>query len=89
MREKITENLNCKYAVTCNSGTSAIFIALHALDLKKGDKIIMPSINFVATYNVAKLLGAKVYLADVDKYTGQMRPQDVEDCCKRFGIKKF
>lgn len=87
--KKITEKLNCKYAVTCNSGTSAIFIALHALNLKKGDKIIMPSINFVATYNVAKLLGAKVYLADVDKYTGQMRPKDVEDCCKRFGIKNF
>ena len=38
---------------------------------------------------MAKLLGAKVYLADVDKYTGQMRPEDIEDCCKKFGIKNF
>ena len=87
--KKISNYLNCKYATTCNSGTSAIFIALHALNLKKGDKIIMPSINFIASYNVAKLLGAKVYLADVNKYTGQMHPEDVENCCKKFGIKNF
>ena len=87
--KKLSDFLNCEYAVTCNSGTSAIFIALHSLNLKKGDKIIMPSINFIASYNAAKLLGAKIYLADVDKSTGQMRPQDVDDCCKKFRIKKF
>ena len=49
----------------------------------------MPTINFVASYNVAKLFGAKVFLADVDKNTGQMSPQNVEDCCKKFKIKKI
>jgi len=87
--KKINEFLNCKYSITCNSGTSAIFIALHALNIKKDDKIIMPSINFISSYSVAKFLGAKVYLADVDKFTGQMRPEDVENCCKKFGIKNF
>ena len=65
--------------------TAALFIALSALNIKKGDKIIMPSINFIASYSVAKFLGAKVYLSDVDRYTGQMRPKDVEYCCKKFG----
>ena len=87
--KKINKFLSCKYSITCNSGTSAIFISLNALNLKKGDIIIMPSINFVASYNAAKLLGAEVYLADVDKFTGQMRPEDVENCCKKFGIKNF
>ena len=86
---EIKEYLGCRYSLTCNSGTSAIFIALHSLGIKKNDKIIMPCINFVASFNVAKFLGAKVYLADVNKYTGQMRPQDVENCCKKFNIKKF
>ena len=40
----------------------------------------MPSINFVASYNVAKLFGANVFLADVNKYTGQMSPDDVIAC---------
>ncbi len=87
--KKIKNFLNCKYSLTCNSGTSALFIALSALNIKKGDKIIMPSINFIASYSVAKFLGAKVYLSDVDRYTGQMRPKDVEYCCKKFGIKNF
>ena len=86
---KIKKFLNCKYSLTCNSGTSALFIALSAIDTNRGDIIIMPSINFIASYSIAKFLGAKVYLCDVDKYTGQMRPEDVEFCCKKFGIDNF
>lgn len=87
--KEISKFLECKYSITCNSGTSALFIALNVLNLKKGDKIIMPSINFIASYSVAKLIGVKVYLADVDRFTGQMRPEDVENCCKKFRIKNF
>ncbi len=87
--KKISKFLNCRYSIACNSGTSAIFIALNALNLNKGDILIMPSINFISSYNAAKILGAKVYLADVDRFTGQMRPEDVENCCKKFGIKNF
>lgn len=86
--KKISSFLNCKYATTCNSGTSAIYLSFLAIDLKKNDNIIMPAINFVASYNLAKTLGANVYLADVDKFTGQMTPDDIENCCKKFKIKK-
>ena len=44
--------------------------------------------KFVASFNVAKFL-VKVYLADVNKYTGQMRPQDVENCCKNLILKSL
>tara|TARA_B100001093_G_C26659951_1_gene941298 strand:- start:2 stop:886 length:885 start_codon:yes stop_codon:yes gene_type:complete len=37
---------------------------------------------------MAKFLGAKIYLADVDYENGQMSPQNVLDCCKKFKIKK-
>ena len=33
--KKIKNFLNCKYSLTCNSGTSALFIALSALNIKK------------------------------------------------------
>ena len=33
--EKINNYLGCKYSTTCNSGTSAIFIALQSIELKK------------------------------------------------------
>lgn len=77
-----------RYASVCNSGTSALCLAMLSIGIKKGDVIIMPSMTFVASYNIAKLLGAKVFLADVDKSTGQMTPEDVANCCKKFNLKK-
>ena len=49
----------------------------------------MPAINFVSSYNVVKILGANIFLADVDKFTGQMRPGDVYDCVKKNNLKKI
>ena len=86
--DKINKFLRCKYSTVCNSGTSALYLALSAIGVKKKDKIIMPSINFIASYNISKLLGAEVYLADVDKFTGQMKPQDVLSCIKKYKLKK-
>ena len=48
----------------------------------------MPSVNFIASYNVAKLFNAKVYLADVNQNTGQMSPDHVDECCKKYNLKK-
>jgi len=81
--------LKCNYAVSCNSGTSALFLALSSIGLKKNDNLIMPAINFVSSYNVVKILGANIFLADVDKFTGQMRPGDVYDCVKKNNLKKI
>jgi len=78
--KKINKFLKCKYSTVCNSGTSAIFLAMQAIRLKKNDIVIMPAINFIASHNVANLFGAKIYLADVNKDTGQMSPKNVEDC---------
>ena len=49
----------------------------------------MPSITFIASYNMASFIGAKIYLADVNKISGQMSPEDVERCCKKFKLKKI
>ena len=32
----------------------------------------MPAINFIAAYNIAKSMDLKVYLVDVNEYTGQI-----------------
>jgi len=87
--KKITKYLNCKYSIVCNSGTSAIYLALKAINLKNNDIVVMPSVNFISAYNMSKLLGAKVYLSDVNSMTGQMSPTDLENCCKKFKIKKI
>ena len=43
----------------------------------------MPAINFIAGYNMARLMNAKIFLADVDPLTGQMTPKTLLDCIKK------
>lgn len=87
--KKIKNYFKSKYALVCNSGTSAIFLALSAIGVKKGDIVVMPAINFISSFNISKLLGAKIYLADVDKFTGQVTPESIEQCFKKFNLKKI
>jgi dTDP-4-amino-4,6-dideoxygalactose transaminase len=86
---KISQFLKVKYTASCNSGTSAIHLALMAIDLKKNDVIIMPTINFIAAYNMASLMNAKIFLADVDPLTGQMTPEKLLECIKNNKLKKI
>jgi len=86
---KISKFLKAKFALSCSSGTAALHLALMAVELKEDDVIIMPSINFIAAYNMAKLLKAKIFLADVDYLTGQMTPETLLACIKNYKLKKI
>ena len=83
------KKIHAKYALACNSGTSAILLAYLAIGVKKGDIIIMPAVNFIAAANMAKSLGVKVYLADIDSSTGQITQETVLTCIKNNNIKKI
>ena len=63
---KIKKILKTKYVVSTTSGTSAIFLALKTLNLKKDDEVIVPNITFPATANAVKMSGAKLVLADIN-----------------------
>ena len=52
--KNISKFLNVKHSLTCNSGTSAIQLAFMGISLKKNDIVIMPAINFIAAYNMAR-----------------------------------
>ena len=71
------------HAVCCASGTAALHIAALALDLGLGDRVVVPSITFVATANAIRYVGAEVIFADVDPDTGLMRPQDFDAALDR------
>lgn len=65
---EISKINNSKYAVTFNSGTSALIAMYEALNLK-GSEIIAPSFTFIATVNAILLAGAKVKFCDIEKDT--------------------
>lgn len=87
--KKISNLLKCKYVSSCSNGTSAIHLALLAIDIKKNDVVIMPAINFVAAYSMSTYMGARIYLADVDSVSGQMTQKTLIECIKKNSLKKI
>ena len=81
--EKFEKNfakyLNMKYALCTNSATSALFAAFSALELKKNDEIIVPSLTFHATASPLSQLSATPVLCDCEIDTGNISPQDIEN----------
>ena len=89
LENQLKKKLNVKYVSSCNSGTAAIHLALLAIGLKQGDIVVMPTINFIASYNLCKSMGAKIILADVDKFTGQMKSHHVINQIKKIKKKNI
>ena len=87
--EKIKKYFNSKYVLSCTSGTSALDLSIRSIDLKVGEVVIMPAVTFIASYNISFLLGARVYLADIDSLTGQMTPKTIQDCIKKNKLRKI
>jgi len=87
--DKVSSFLRVKYALSCINGTAALHLAFMAINLKKNDVVIMPAVNFVASYSMAKFMNAKIYLADVDSLTGQMSPRTLLDCINKNKIKRI
>jgi len=56
-----------KYAVSCNSGTSALHLALIALKIGLGDEVIVPDFTMVACGFSVAYTGAKVVTVDCDE----------------------
>jgi CDP-6-deoxy-D-xylo-4-hexulose-3-dehydrase len=63
--EKIAKRFGKKYGVFVNSGSSACLLALAALDLPKGCKIITPACTFSTTLAPIIQLGYKPVFVDV------------------------
>ena len=62
-------------------------MAFKAIGLKKGDNIIIPSVNFIAAFSMAKKFDANIFLSDVDPITGQMNEENL-GVYKKNNLKK-
>lgn len=70
------------HGLMCNSGTSALHIALGALKerhgWRDGDEVLVPAITFVATANVALFNNLRPVFVDVEPRYYTMDPADIE-----------
>jgi len=78
-----SDYLNAKFCLTVNSCTSALHLSILALDLKDDEKIIVPSLSFMATANVVLMANKKIVFCDIDKETGLIDLNIVEDLLKK------
>ena len=64
------------YALGVTSGSSALKVALAAMDICPGDEIIVPAFTFIATYEAVIEAGAIPVMADIDESLN-LDPQDI------------
>jgi len=75
--------IGTKYALGVGSGTDALTFALRALDIKKGDEVIVPSFTFTATALAVVHIGATPVFADVEEDTFNLDPRSVAQALSR------
>jgi len=63
---KITKN---KYSLAVQSGTAALHLALKSLDVKNGDRVIVPNYTCVSNLSSVSQCGAKAILVDIEEDT--------------------
>ena len=83
-----SEFTKVKYAKAVTSCTTALHLALIALGVGRGDKVIVPSFTYVASANAIEYVGAEVVLCDIDLRTFNIDVDALETLLKRHdGIK--
>jgi perosamine synthetase len=75
--EAFAARLGIGHVIATASGTSALELALRALDVVAGDEVIVPALTFVAPAAAVALVGAIPVIADVTAETWTLDPQDV------------
>ncbi len=65
--KKIKYLTKAKYVILTSTGTSALHLALLALNIKKNDEVLMPSLNYIASANATLYCGAIPHFIDVDE----------------------
>lgn len=67
-----------KYALTTNSGTAALHLALLALGVQSGDQVFCQSFTFIASANPVNYIGAQLTFIDSEPESWNMSPQALD-----------
>ncbi len=78
LEEKLQAFSGARHCVTCANGTDAIELGLTALDVGRGDAVIVPAFTYVATAEAVVNVGATPIFADCDVATFNINPESVE-----------
>ena len=77
--ETFSSYCECKYGVAVCNGTVALHLALAALDIGKGDEVIIPTFTMVASAFAVCYTGAIPVFVDADPLTWNMDVSKIEE----------
>ena len=83
LEKKFSEFISVRYALTVSSCTSALHLAFRAIKLKKGDKVIVPTTNFISSFEAIEYCGATPILADVEYGTSNISIISLKNLLKK------
>lgn len=72
--EAFAQRHGVRHAVATSSCTTALHLALCAMEIGPGDEVIVPAFTWIATANVVLYCGATPVLADIDLTTFNLDP---------------
>jgi perosamine synthetase len=64
--KSFSQYVGTKHAISVSNGTVALHLALIALGIKPGDKVIVPSLDFISVANAVTYVGATPIFVDSD-----------------------
>ncbi len=76
--ESVSDYCGVSHGVATTSGTTALHLAVRALDLKPGDEVIVPAFTWVATANVIEHCGATPVFCDIELSTFNIDVEQIE-----------
>ncbi len=76
--DRLREVTGARFAVACNSGTSALHAAYAAAGIERGKSVLTSPITFAATANASLYLQGGVHFADVDPRHVMLSPAAVD-----------
>jgi len=68
--EEFARYIGTKYAISVNSGNSALQLSLMALDISADSKVATPTNSFIASANCIRMTNAQPILTDIDARDG-------------------
>ncbi len=78
LENRLSKAIGQKYCLAISSGTTALSLALKALDVKQQDEVIIPSYTCSALYYAIKFNHATPIFADIETDTCNLSPDSVK-----------